>query len=133
MKIRQDLFTSNFSLKIISLLIALFLWVYVLNIQNPKDTREIKVPISFQNLAALKSKNLKYTSSTKIDAVIKIEARRLTLNNISALDFGIRADFKDLNKKGMNIVTVELFKTPPDVNIMQITPDNLKVNLLKIK
>jgi hypothetical protein len=105
----------------------------VLNIQNPKDTREIKVPVYFQNLGALKSKNLKYMSTTNINAVIKIEARRLTLNGINASDFGVRADFKDLNKAGMNIVPIELYKTPADVSIMQITPETLKVNLLKIK
>jgi YbbR domain-containing protein len=132
-KIKQELFTSNFSLKIISLLIALFLWVYVLNMQNPRDTREIKVPIYFTNLANLKSKNLKYMGAVKFNAVIKIEARRLRLNSISSSDFGVKADFKDLNKEGVNIVPIELYKTPEDVNIMQITPQSLKVSLVKIK
>ena len=122
---------SNFWLKVFSFLIAVVLWFYVLNIQNPQDTKLYKVPISIQNINSLKTKKLKIENQTTYFESIKIKARRLTLNKLSTADFGVRMDLKDINSTGLFIVVTELYKTPSDIQILDQEPESIKLRIVR--
>lgn len=129
-KIRKAI-KSNFALKILSLFIALILWVYVLNVQNPKDTREMMVYVKGENTQYLTDNHFKTNLNTpdNYKVTIKFEGRRLSLNSIKAQEFDLRIDYKYIKHAGTCDIPIQIYAMPKNIELLQIKPEYLRVKV----
>lgn len=89
---------NNIGLKIISLIIAVVVWVVVANVDDYKTTKQITgIEIEFINGSAITEKNKVYEvpEGTTVDIVVK--GRRSIVENLSADDFKAVADLSKMS------------------------------------
>ena len=86
--------TSNLSLKIISVIAAIILWLYAVSELNPETTKTINdIPVEIINMDALNEKNLTLAEDPASSISIRIrglvnDIRKVNTSNIKAiLDF----------------------------------------------
>ena len=56
----KEKLANNLGLKILSVFLAFFVWLAVVNISNPEVTKYQEVPLDIVNEGVLESKNLTY-------------------------------------------------------------------------
>ena len=103
----KNLFTQNIGWKLLSVVLALLLWLTVMNVEDPSVTQTIEdVPVQIVNDDVIKSRGYGYTieSGEKID--IKVKGRRSVVDNLTAEDFVATADFSSFSS--MKMVPIEV-------------------------
>lgn len=94
---RQKL-SKNLGLKLLSLLIAVILWITIMNVKDPLETKRftgIPVQIINEELVAERDKIPVTIEGDKVDVVV--EARRTILDSLSEKDFLVTADFSKIS------------------------------------
>lgn len=89
---------DHLGLKIISLLIAIVVWVIVANVDDYKTTKKITgIEIEFINGESITDNNMVYEvpEGTTIDIVVK--GRRKVVDNLTSLDFRAVADLSKMS------------------------------------
>lgn len=103
----KNFFYKNLGLKLLSVLLALLLWVTVMNVEDPAVTVTISdIPVQIVNDDVIKSRGYGYMveSGEKID--IRVKGRRSVVDRISAEDFVAVADFTAFSS--MKMVPIEI-------------------------
>ncbi|MBR4343972.1 MAG: hypothetical protein IKP88_14960 [Lachnospiraceae bacterium] len=103
----KNIILHNAGWKLLSVLLALLLWLTVMNVEDPTVTETISdIPVQIVNDDVIKSRGYGYTieSGEKID--IKVKGRRSVVDNVTADDFTAIADFSTFSK--MKMVTIEV-------------------------
>ncbi len=103
----KNIISKNIGLKLLSVLLALILWLTVMNVEDPTVTQTITdIPVQIINDEVIKSRGYGYTveSGEKID--IRVKGRRSVVTNISAEDFTAVADFNAVSS--MKMVPIEV-------------------------
>lgn len=98
---------NHFGLKVMSLVIAIVVWVIVANVDDYKTTKQISgIEIEFVNGDAITEKNKVYEvpEGTTIDIVVK--GRRSVVEELTSEDFKAVADLSKMSVT--NAVTVEV-------------------------
>lgn len=98
---------NNFGLKVISLIIAIVIWIVVANVDDYKTTKQISgIEIEFINGSAITEKNKVYEvpKGTTVDIVVK--GRRSVVEELTSEDFKAVADLSKMSVT--NAVTVEV-------------------------
>jgi YbbR domain-containing protein len=125
--------TSNLSLKIISVIAAIILWLYAVSELNPETTKTINdIPVEIINMDALNEKNLTLAEDPASSISIRIrglvnDIRKVNTSNIKAiLDLGeidwTGTNTVPLNVEGLLPREVKLDKIPEiPVTINRIT------------
>lgn len=62
----KEKLTKNAPLKLISLLCAFLVWLAVVNVANPIQTKSIEIPVNITNDEVLESSNLTYEIEGKM-------------------------------------------------------------------
>lgn len=123
----KGFFKKNLSLKIISLVLALFLWFVVhfgeLNPEAAAGTKHLELPLIFQNLS---SKVQVLSAPSEIFATV--EGPRKKLNKLSPSDFKAYVDLQ--GKKGGDYQNLPIhLASPPGFMVKRISPLRVKVIL----
>ena len=126
----KNLFTQNIGYKILSVVLALLLWLTVMNVEDPAVTQTIEdVPVQIINDDVIKSRGYGYTieSGEKVD--IKVKGRRSVVDNITAEDFTAVADFSSFSS--MKMVPIEVKCTSSHANDLTFTArtDSMAIKL----
>jgi len=117
---------GNWGLKLLSLLLAVVLWVYVANEQNPLEEQQFKsIPVAVRGVGS----NL-VVSQQPGTVNLKVQAKQ---NIISELRLKTLEAFIDLSGlgTGKHSVLVQV-KVPADVKVTDLTPDRVDVTLEQI-
>lgn len=101
---------NNFGLKAASLVVALIVWMAVVNISNPIIDDSQTVPVEMRNEEVLKASNLTYEIIGKDTVTVSYQVRTRDRSLVKASDFHAYADLKDYNVTGAIPITVELNK-----------------------
>lgn len=118
---------SNTFYKIISVVIALVLWVYVIQVENPTKTQTISdIPVQLLNEDTLTSKGLALSGEATYTVDVKIKGKRANLTSIDAGDIIANADLFGYSI-GKNYIPVTV--TAPDgITIVEVKP--IKINVV---
>ena len=103
----KNFISKNIGLKLLSVLLALLLWLIVMNVEDPAVTRTISdIPVQIVNDDVIKSRGYGYTieSGEKVD--IRVKGRRSVVDGITADDFIATADFNSVSS--MKMVPIEV-------------------------
>lgn len=89
--------TNNLGLKILALIIAMILWMAVVNISDPVTTTKIyDVPVKFRNEEVMTEAGFVYTVKDGTDFVkVTVTAPRSVLSTLDKNDFNIVADLSE--------------------------------------
>lgn len=108
--------------QVMSLLIAISLWVYVVAEENIFQERTITVDVQFVNLEET------LIPSSKIPTVnISVRGDQTAVNNLKVSDFSVVADLS-IAEKGENEYPVKV-EVPPGVRLVSVSPENIFVDI----
>lgn len=98
---------NNLGLKIVSVIIAIIIWIVVVNVDDYKTTKQISgIEIEFINGAAITDKNKVYEvpAGTTVDIVVK--GKRSIVEKLTAEDFKAVADLSKMSITNAVMVNV---------------------------
>lgn len=119
----NNFFQRNLTIKAISLLLAVLLWIFVSNVQNPTREREFRtVPLTYKGLE-------KPLAVVRIPAQVTVRVR----GNADQVDsMGIRdlIAYVDLSGVGPGTKSLEIkLSAPPGVQVVSIIPQKVSVTV----
>lgn len=101
--------TDNLILKILSVLMAILIWIVVLNINDPSKTRIVSgIKVIVQNDSVILDNNQVYTITEGQLISVKVTGPRTIVDSLKADDFEATADFKDLSQANSVPINVSL-------------------------
>lgn len=105
-KLKMSL-TNNIGLKFLAVLIALVLWLEIVNVNDPEKTITVSnIPISVTNESAITSRDMVYNVKSEQYLNITVSGKRSIVSNLSAEDFRATASLKELSK--VNSIPVDV-------------------------
>lgn len=117
---------KSMSLRILSVFLALLLWLYVTNEQNPVNSQIISVSLSQRGLP----QNMSINGSIPQSVSIRVQGTRVQIAALNADDFEAVLDLSGLGE-GEHPVPVKV-NSPPGIQIAQINPNKIPVTLESI-
>jgi len=139
----KEKMTRNIGLKILSIVLAAFLWLIITNVDDPIIERDFtNIPVKIINKEAVESLDLVYDIVEGETIDFSFAARRSIADKLSSTDFTVTADFSKLSD--VNAVSIEI--EPPDgedititdglyqvmkVNLEELVEKNFKVNVVQ--
>lgn len=130
----KRLFRKDTTIKILSILSAVLLWLYVLNIENPTDTKLISnIKVSKVNVNLLKEHGLTVKDDRDYYVSVTIEGKTRQIDRISRNDFEVEADFSEVNSPGITVVPLETpkYTGPYSITIKKYEPDTIRIETVK--
>lgn len=124
--------TNNFSMKIISLLLAVLFWLVVTSVEDPTSTKNLTIPVTKINEELIRENDKTYEVITGNTVTITVEARNSILKSLTENDFQAVADFANLSFTGAVPIEVTATKYANQMDIikgantmMQVTIEDL--------
>lgn len=122
---------NNTKIKVISLLSALVLWLYVMTVEDPTETRVFSdIPINITNVSVIDDRGLAINPKEDLFADISINANLSSLRIINSDNIYIHGRIED-PKEGKNTIYLQV-NLPERVNKYDIKPHSIVVNLEKV-
>ncbi len=90
------LFTYNTGLKCLSLVAAALLWLLVVNLDDPTQSRNFTATVTLENEGDLTKQGKYYELPEGNTVTFRVTARRSVIEDLSSSDFGATADFERL-------------------------------------
>lgn len=120
----------NIAPKIISILSALVLWIYVMGTLNPTESRPFSnIPVGLMNVEELREQKLAIKGDTDFKVRVKLTGRRKEVNKVVAEQIQVRADLRGYGE-GINNIPLEVI-IPNNVEA-DVTPRFIRVELERI-
>ncbi|NLI13321.1 CdaR family protein [Pelotomaculum propionicicum] len=116
----------NNSLRLLSLLLAFALWLYVSNEQNPLREKVLTINLEETGL----SQNLIITGGMPETVKVRVQGNRNQLTNLSPVDFKAVVNIPE-GKTGDFSVPVQV-STPTGLRVAQVIPDQVNLSVDRI-
>ncbi|MGI6091743.1 MAG: hypothetical protein GX348_07245 [Veillonellaceae bacterium] len=113
---------KNLTAKIIAVVFATILWLFVMNEQNPPLEVTYQAPLEVRNLAS----NM-VISETPDYVRVRVRGPRSVVAGISTQDIKAYIDVRGVSE-GINTVKVNM-STPSNIDIVEIMPDKISIQL----
>lgn len=133
------LVTNNFGLKILSLLFAGILWLVVVNVNDPMQTRSFTTSVALENEDSIKDMGKYYEIINDSNTVtFKVSAKRSVFRMLSSTDFRATADMSRI--EDMSRVPIEIVATryasaitfPSRTQYLEVSVEDLQKKRLAI-
>jgi len=122
--------TKDFTIKLLSIVLAFLLWLYVMGEENPEIPYEISnVPVKLTNSDTLEKKGLIVLDEKNYTVNVKVRGRRSDVLNIAAQNISAFADLSRVNSNGTNVIPVTVEGLPRNVSLVSINPSEIKVEI----
>jgi YbbR domain-containing protein len=126
MKEFKNWFLKNIDIKLLSLFLAIILWLYIASGENPIVENFIDISLTQTNLnEGLVIKEFPTNVS------VGIKGPKNIINNISSYQISGVVDFSEINKEGLHKLKVEV-AVPKKTQITRIIPSEIKVEVEKV-
>lgn len=126
---------SNLTPKIFSVIIAIFLWSYVMGIENPEWPKEYKnIDVEFTNVEVLDRQNLIVMDPQEAKINVSVTGRKLDMGGFTAANNIVaRLDLSGYSEGQVRVpVLVSLKDSASTVRITKYEPTDVLVNIDKI-
>ena len=132
----KKLLESKHFLKVISVVIAFLLWLYVIQVENPTFHVSIRgIPVRFENENILTERGLVVTSRSEDSVTIRVEGKRQSVSSLDKDSVVISVDLKEISQPGTyslkaSVVFPDNTSTVVNKNVpkIKITVEELKEN-----
>lgn len=117
-------------LKIFSVVIAICLWFYVVQVQNPETTRTVKnVPVVFTQSALLEERNLILLNTEEYTIDVEIRGPRKNVMNVNKQNLTVLADVGGIVTTGSQVVVTNIVLPYANLEIVGKNPSALAVDV----
>ncbi|AFK86077.1 CdaR family protein [Thermoanaerobacterium saccharolyticum] len=125
--------SKNLPIKILSVVIAFILWLYVMGEKNPEISYDVSnIPVNIVNVNTLDKKGLTLIGDKNFSVTVKIKGRRSDVMNVRPSDIQVEADVSRIITKGINVVPVEVSSLPKNVTFVSANPSEIKLDVDKV-
>jgi len=122
------MFENKKFLMVLSLLISIVLWGFVIGDVNPTITTTLKdVPVQLLSVDTLASNGLAIVNDEGFTVDVEIEAKRADITNLDRTEIIVSANLASCTE-GENYVPLKL-TTPSNINIISIRNENILVTV----
>lgn len=119
---------NNITIKVLSLLIAVIMWSYVMSEVNPPITQEFpNIKVNYLNQNSLAESGLEIMEPKEAKVTVRLSGRRSDIKTINPNDIIAQADLWGYSE-GMNRVPVEV-KLPDNVVLEVVSPQYIQFKL----
>ncbi len=130
-KENSSFFSRNTGPKIVSIIFALVMWLYVMGEVNPEVIEEWKnVEVQLLNVQEMAQNGLVILGDDNFTVNVKVKGKRNELYKVNSSDIAVKADIRGF-RKGVNSVPIE-YTAPTSIDIEEINPKEIKVTLDEI-
>lgn len=126
--------TNNFTPKLLALLIAIFLWVYVVTDVNPEDYKTIKnVQVSLQNAAEIKRDGLVIMGNEDFKVNVRVDGKKSEIGKVKSENITAHVNLTGYGEGQYKIgVSANIQGTSANVRITNIEPRELLVSFERV-
>lgn len=129
----KDIFNNPATVKIISVCIAIILWVYIQTVQTPeKDHKLLPMNVSYVNASLLQEQNLIVMDEEAFKTEITVNCSRLRLAGISEKDFSVYVDLSEITSAGTVELPIKVRLENNNVHITDYSPATVKIKVDKV-
>ncbi len=128
------LLNKDIAIRTISIMFAVLLWFYSLNVENPFENKTISVPLK-TNESVLKDKNMELLNTDFVKNIdVTIKGRKEWLEKITSNDFEASLDFSEINDKGNIYVAIKgpEYIGKEEISIIEVKPKKINLKLESI-
>lgn len=119
---------------LLSLGVALLLWLYVVTIVSPNSSSTVKgIPVTLQGVATLDGRNLMITTEELPTVELQLEGNRTDLNKLNNANIYVSADVSNIGQAGTYDVRLGNPSFPSDVPNTAITVLNKSPGYITIQ
>lgn len=125
--------TDNIGLKLIALIFSIFLWFFVVNIDDPIKSRVFSdIPLTIQNKEIVINEGKKFKNDDDFDSVrVVVHARRSILNKLTAEDITANVDLR-MRDTSTGIVPIVAVVNGYEENLdvtTETNPNNVRIKV----
>lgn len=129
-KMNDRLINKDITIKILSVMLALLLWFYVITEQNPELTKDITIPVRVINIVFLEKSNMVLANDIESSKLtLRIKGKSNVLDKLNETTVDAIADLEGHRLKGDNYVKINVNGIPEGVDILWKSAESLKVVL----
>ena len=126
----MKLLKSDNFLKLLSLIIAIGLWFYVVQVHNPDIEKTFRnVPVVFAQKNALEARDLILLNDKDLEIDIEIKGNRKNVMNLSSSDITVIADVGAIEKTGTHTVVTTVVLPYGNLEVINKRPSTLNVEV----
>lgn len=126
----DKLSSKDITIRILSVMLALLLWFYVITEQNPDITKDITIPVRLINTVFIEKNNMVLVNDpNSFKLTLKLKGKNNVLDKLNETTVDAFADMEGHNSKGENYLKINISGIPENVNILQKSSESLKVVL----
>ncbi len=124
---------SNWSLKLVSVLFAMVLWLVVVNVDDPVTTKKFKdIPVKLLNENLIADAEEVYEVLDESDRItITVKAKRSVVESLSQSDFKATADFAERISENSIPIQVQALKRAGDIVDIYLQNNTVKISVEK--
>lgn len=128
-------FKKDIKIKIISILLAVFLWLYVLNVSDPLMSKTIyNIPVTIVNEDYLEQNDYILTGTVRSYIDVTIRGRKSAVEKVTPADFETTLDFSQVNSvSDKKLALSEPVCLQKDVTVESYSPTSIDVQLERNK
>ncbi len=131
-RLQKNPVTRNAAPKLASLLFAVLLWVYVMDVENPEMLKVIKnVDITVIGVERLEAQNLVLLDSSLPEIDVTVKGRRTDVNNIERSDIRLTIDISTL-EQGEHTVPIDRSVNFENIAVTALSKRSVDVTLDKL-
>lgn len=122
---------KGLGIKVICVILAFGLWLYITNVNNPTRTTDLKgIEVELINEDTLVKSNMVISPEQKITVDLNLEGPANEIYSVKKEDFVIKADLSTYAlKKGENNIPVQIENYPTGINIKNNAALSVKVKI----
>ena len=129
----NELFKRDSTVRIISILFAVFLWFFVLDSTNPIISTDLNIPLRVENEDVLKEKDIVIKNANFPRTVtISLKGRQDKVNRINSAEIEAVVDLDKVSDVTTGFLYVEVYGIPRGVSFESVTPRVVNFGLEKI-
>ena len=124
---------NDISIKIISVLFAIGLWFYIIQVQNPDIERTVKnVPVLFAGQADLESRNLMLINDKEYTVDLRLRGQRKVLQDLDSTQVSVSVDVSNITSIGTHSMHTKVAVPYGSVEIVNQSPSSVTVSVDEI-
>ena len=125
----NDLLDKKITVIILSAVLAIMLWLYVITEQNPVINKDLSLPIRLINTDTLLVNDLVLLDDEPFNVSIRLRGNKNYLDSMNRTTVSAFVDLKEIRSKGLVELPIDITGIPLGVDIFWISSNRLSLNI----
>ncbi|MBQ2467116.1 MAG: hypothetical protein II506_05035, partial [Lachnospiraceae bacterium] len=121
MKRIKDIFTNNLGLKLLALVFSIALWIIVVNVDDPSQSKNFTATVQVINAEVLANQGKYYSIDGENTVTFRVTAKRSVIERLSSSDFTATADMNQLENDSQIPIEITATRYSGSVSITNRT------------